>query len=100
GPSMLPTIDHNLVFVDRFSHRIQGKDYKVGDVVLSEFLVDLSMRTDRMAFYPENSETCSIVTVPPGHVWLLGDNCENSLDSRAYGAVPVGMLRGRVFSKM
>mmetsp|Transcript_34456 Transcript_34456/g.74496 ORF Transcript_34456/g.74496 Transcript_34456/m.74496 type:complete len:159 (-) Transcript_34456:15-491(-) len=55
---------------------------------------------DRMAFYPENSETCSIVTVPPGHVWLLGDNCENSLDSRAYGAVPVGMLRGRVFSKM
>mmetsp|Transcript_31569 Transcript_31569/g.69560 ORF Transcript_31569/g.69560 Transcript_31569/m.69560 type:complete len:124 (+) Transcript_31569:468-839(+) len=53
-----------------------------------------------MAFYPENSETGRIVSVPPGHVWLLGDNCDNSRDSRSYGAVPVGMLQGRVFLKM
>lgn len=34
--------------------------------------------------------------VPEGHVWLQGDNNDNSDDSRHYGPVPTGMLRGRV----
>ena len=34
--------------------------------------------------------------VPPCHVWLQGDNTRNSIDSRTYGPVNVGMLRGRV----
>lgn len=36
------------------------------------------------------------LTVPPGHVWLAGDNASNSSDSRFYGPVPLGLLRGRV----
>jgi signal peptidase I len=40
------------------------------------------------------------VTVPDGHVWLQGDNEGNSTDSRDYGAVPMEMLRGRVFAKV
>ena len=32
-----------------------------------------------------------------GHVWLEGDNKNNSSDSRNYGQVPYGLLRGRVF---
>lgn len=35
GPSMLPTIDGNLVFIDKFSYRVLSNDYKVGDVVIS-----------------------------------------------------------------
>eukprot|EP00798_Chlamydomonas_sp_ICE-L_P003557 gene3557-13629_t len=35
--------------------------------------------------------------VPPGHVWLQGDNLIHSLDSRQYGPVPMGMVRGKVF---
>lgn len=34
--------------------------------------------------------------VPPGHVWLQGDNTLNSHDSRDYGPVPYNMLLGRV----
>lgn len=38
--------------------------------------------------------------VPPGHVWLAGDNTSNSTDSRDYGPVPIAMIRGRVLAKV
>ena len=34
--------------------------------------------------------------VPPGCVWLLGDNRRNSTDSRIYGPVPTDVIKGRV----
>lgn len=41
-----------------------------------------------------------VVYVPKGHVWVEGDNSENSLDSRNYGPVPMGLIQSRVFSKV
>jgi len=38
--------------------------------------------------------------VPKGHMWLLGDNLENSSDSRSYGAVPIAMLYGHVWMRV
>lgn len=40
------------------------------------------------------------VEVPLGHLWLQGDNKDNSTDSRDYGPVPYGILRGKVFVKV
>lgn len=38
--------------------------------------------------------------VPAGHVWVEGDNPDNSSDSRAYGPIPLAMVQARVFYKV
>ena len=38
--------------------------------------------------------------VPPGHLWLEGDNPPRSLDSRSYGAVPASLVIGKVICRL
>lgn len=38
--------------------------------------------------------------VPEGHCWLLGDNLEESRDSRTYGPVPLALIRGKVIARI
>ena len=47
----------------------------------------------------DRADLCLIV-VPPGRVWLRGDNPRNSTDSRQYGAVPIALVEGRVVAKL
>lgn len=41
-----------------------------------------------------------LIHVPKGHVWLEGDNSENSLDSRNYGPVPAGLIVSRAIVRL
>ena len=49
---------------------------------------------------PDGGAAPRAVPVPPGHVWLQGDNPLNSTDSRTYGPVPAALVRGRVFCRV
>lgn len=40
------------------------------------------------------------VVIPKGHVWFIGDNAEMSRDSRQYGPVPMGLIRGKLVAKI
>lgn len=40
------------------------------------------------------------ITVPRGYVWLAGDNASNSTDSRDYGPVPLGLVKGKIVARV
>jgi hypothetical protein len=42
----------------------------------------------------------SMVQVPEGHAWVLGDNLSGSRDSRIYGPIPLALVMGKVVAKI
>ena len=40
------------------------------------------------------------VVVPKGHIWIAGDNAACSTDSRDYGPVSMGLIRGRIIARV
>ena len=95
---MLPTFraSGDLVVVDRISQRLLGRNYARGDVVIAWAPYDpekmvckriSAIAGDEVSIEQEliGRKVVENIIVPPGHVWLLGDNSANSNDSRKYG---------------
>ena len=99
GPSMEPTLNANsdLVLLDRVSPRL-GR-IATGDIVVADSPTRPGETVcKRVAAVASERIPGSFFAdvVPPGCVWLLGDNRRNSTDSRIYGPVPTGIVKGRV----
>lgn len=107
GPSMLPTFSSagDIVLVEHISK------VEKGNIVISispnnptqtvcKRVVGMSgdiIKLNNKNSYKQEGKN---ITIPKGRVWLEGDNPANSTDSRNYGAVPMCMLRGKVFFRL
>eukprot|EP00752_Nemacystus_decipiens_P009735 g8693.t1 len=115
GPSMRPTIEHgSWLLVDKMGG--PGKNLKVGQIVLVRSPLEAGkvvvkritgLPGDAIMVRPppgdrHNSHGIErrLEVVPEGHVWLAGDNQENSKDSRSYGSVPQALVEGVVLLRL
>ncbi|PWZ45308.1 Mitochondrial inner membrane protease subunit 2 [Zea mays] len=102
GASMHPTFDPQQAeraLVDkRCLHRYH---FSRGDVVVFRSPRDhRELVVKRLIALPGDwiqiPEKQEIQQIPQGRCWVEGDNAATSFDSRSYGPVPMGLLRGRV----
>ncbi|CAL8470873.1 g10415 [Coccomyxa elongata] len=110
GPSMLPTFNTrgDVLLLEHIT--TTWGNVRVGDVVLARSMQNpkqivckrvLGLEGDEVRVAPSTQlGEGRIVKVPPGHVWLQGDNTLNSTDSRHYGPVPYALIKGRAFLKV
>ena len=42
----------------------------------------------------------SEIEIKRGHFWVEGDNKKESYDSREFGQIPIGLLQGKVVSRL
>ncbi|KAG1671880.1 hypothetical protein FOA52_003447 [Chlamydomonas sp. UWO 241] len=110
GPSMFPTFSGqgDVVVVDALS-KWRGI-IRPGDVVICSRPVDpkeniikrvTAVGDQYVVVYPDRDHThVRRVLVPPGHMWIEGDNPAHSLDSRQYGPVPLALVKGVVVAQV
>jgi len=103
GPSMEPSIrDHDILLTEHISPRM-GRLQR-GDIIIArspshptQFICKrlVALPGDHLLQTDGN-----LKHVPKGHVWIEGDNSPNSTDSRMYGPIPVGLVRGRALLRL
>ncbi|XP_022200321.2 mitochondrial inner membrane protease subunit 1 [Nilaparvata lugens] len=102
GPSMEPTIlTDNVILSEHVSPRL--RTIKQGDIVIAKSPVNpTQFICKRVTGLPGDKvrSTFNYNVVPVGHVWLEGDNRDNSSDSRTFGPVPAALIRGRVLCRV
>lgn len=102
GASMNPTFEGKTgeyALVERSC--LQRHQFSRGDVVVFTSPRDQRSKVvKRLIGLPGDwiqvPETADIRQIPQGHCWVEGDNGSVSFDSRDYGPVPLGLMRGRV----
>jgi len=123
GPSMEPTLnDLERLFVNKLVYRLH--EPRRGDIIVFAYPKDTErdfikrviglpgevveirdgrvyingeFRAEPYIAYPDNHGNYGQVTVPTGHIFVLGDNRRNSEDSRYFGFVPLRNIRGKAF---
>ena len=55
-------------------------------------------RTIALNPLPSPAKNFNLITVPRGHVLAMGDNRNNSVDSRYYGFIPIEEIQGKANS--
>ncbi|KAI1648173.1 LexA/Signal peptidase [Daldinia loculata] len=109
GPSMLPTfLTMNEWFVTDRSHR-RGRGVRVGDCVVYSIPVEpgeegikrvLGLPGDYVLLNSPGVGADTMIQIPKGHCYIVGDNLPWSRDSRDFGPIPMGLIKGKVVAKV
>ncbi|XP_004511435.1 uncharacterized protein [Cicer arietinum] len=107
GGSMSPTfnpktdslIKDDYVLVEKLC--LQKYKFSHGDVVIFRSPLDYKeTHIKRIIALPGewfvNRQSHDVLKIPEGHCWVEGDNVVSSSDSKSYGPIPLGLIRGRV----
>jgi len=108
GRSMQPTLNpdssgrRDIVYFDRFSIKFWGSCDKEDVVALrsptnpKQLLVKriIALAGDTVKTLPPYPD--AEVTIPPGHVWVEGDESYRTEDSNRFGPVPFGLLDSKL----
>ncbi|KAH0012122.1 LexA/Signal peptidase, partial [Aureobasidium melanogenum] len=105
GPSMLPTLNASgtSVIVSKWYRR--GRGIQVGDIVSYKHPIQgeittikrvIGMPGDFVLRDTPGKGDGTMIQVPVGHCWTVGDNLAASRDSRMYGPVPLALIKGKV----
>jgi signal peptidase I len=79
--------------------KVEGDDIDNPNAELFDIYLEKSADEERKVIFQKQSDQKDFgpVVVPPGEIFLLGDNRDASDDSRYWGSVPVDQVAGRVF---
>ena len=110
---MLPTLatSGEVVVEDRLSVRLNRWNIARGELlVLNSPLEPTRLICKRVIGLPgdticvdptgEKAPSTEHVLVPPGHIWIMGDNAAWSRDSRDYGPVPIGLVKSKLRARV
>ena len=127
GPSMQPTLeDSDILFVNRFMYEpknsdiiifhpitnsevayvkrviaVEGQEVYIDPYDGTVYVDDVAIEEDYIKAPIENVGRKKYpMVIPPDHVFVLGDNRNNSTDSRDLGAVPKDSIMGKVIFRI
>jgi len=98
GSSMEPTITSGDIIITEHISNIFNY-YEKGDIIIARSPTNPRQHICKRITGLSGDRTRG-KRIPRGHVWLEGDNKENSTDSRAYGPLPQALVRGRAVCKI
>jgi len=81
----------------------------VGDIVSFDSVIEpdervikrvLGLEGDYVMIHTPGSGSSSMIQIPQGHCWVVGDNLPASRDSRTFGPMPMALITGKIIAKV